>query len=292
MIPFQLHRRIPLIRRPFYQRDKAIAERDAALAELNKAATDTLSIAAERDALLEERSTLEENLAEAARRDPLPPYDFDNDGMKLWDKNLKSLSDPRFVAAYQASANSAVPIQFRAYVCCWAAAQAAKLEGDFVECGVNEGWLSLTICRYLDFNSLKKSFYLFDTYNGIPQEQITEREAYRAALHHYPDCFEKVKNSFSEFTNAKLVRGKIPDTLNNVAIDKVSYLSIDMNIEKPERAAIEFFWPKMPIGGIVVLDDYAFGGYEAQHDSMDEFASKVGATILTLPTGQGLIIKA
>ncbi len=32
MIPFQLHRRIPLLRRPFYQRDQARTERDAALA--------------------------------------------------------------------------------------------------------------------------------------------------------------------------------------------------------------------------------------------------------------------
>jgi hypothetical protein len=35
MIPFQLHRRIPLVRRPFYQRDKATAERDALRAELD-----------------------------------------------------------------------------------------------------------------------------------------------------------------------------------------------------------------------------------------------------------------
>lgn len=222
---------------------------------------------------------------------PLVPLDFDADGMKLSDKNLKALSDPRFVQAYQRSVDPVVPIQFRAHVCCWAASQAAKLPGDFVECGVNEGWLSLTICRYLDFNSLGKSFYLFDTFSGIPAEQITESEAARAALHHYPDCFEKAKCSFSEFPRARLVRGKIPDTLDNVPIEQVCYLSIDMNIEKPERDAIEFFWPKLVSGGIVVLDDYAFGGYEKQHDSMDQFAAKVGANILTLPTGQGLIVK-
>jgi hypothetical protein len=32
MIPFQLHRRIPLLRRPFYQRDQAIKQRDQAIA--------------------------------------------------------------------------------------------------------------------------------------------------------------------------------------------------------------------------------------------------------------------
>ncbi len=35
MIPFQIYRRVPLLRRPFYQRDKAIAERDYAIAELD-----------------------------------------------------------------------------------------------------------------------------------------------------------------------------------------------------------------------------------------------------------------
>lgn len=37
MIPFALHRHIPLLRRPFYQRDQAIAERDEALAALRDA---------------------------------------------------------------------------------------------------------------------------------------------------------------------------------------------------------------------------------------------------------------
>jgi O-methyltransferase len=235
------------------------------------------------------RSAIAERETRDARRHPL---NYEGDGMLLWDKNLKSLSDPIFVDAYNRSSHPDVPIQFRAYVCCWAARQAAKLDGDFVECGVNEGWLSLTICHYLDFNALAKSFYLFDTYQGIPKEQIAESEAVRAALHHYPDCYELAKERFAEFPRAKLVRGKVPDTLNNVAIDRVSYLSIDMNIEKPERAAIEFFWPKLVVGGVVVLDDYAFGGYEKQHDSMDQFAAKVGVTILTLPTGQGLIFKS
>jgi hypothetical protein len=34
MIPFQLHRRIPLVRRPFHQRDQAVAERNALKSEL------------------------------------------------------------------------------------------------------------------------------------------------------------------------------------------------------------------------------------------------------------------
>jgi SAM-dependent methyltransferase len=44
MIPFQLHRRIPLVRRPFFQRDQAIEQRDGLARERDRAL-------AERDAL-------------------------------------------------------------------------------------------------------------------------------------------------------------------------------------------------------------------------------------------------
>ena len=220
-----------------------------------------------------------------------PPADYHADGMRLYDKNLKSLRDPRFTDSYAKGALDAPPIEYRAYVCCWAAQQALKVPGDFVECGVNLGWLSVTICHYLDFAKVDRSFYLFDTYEGIPAEQIAPDERARAALHNYSECYETARDRFAPFPNAKLVRGRIPDSLSDVSINKVAYLSIDMNIEKPERAAIEFFWPKVSSGGIVVLDDYGFGGYEAQHNSMDEFAAKVGVSILTLPTGQGMIVK-
>jgi len=265
-----LLRRIPYLRRPYFQRDEALRQRDAALTAL-------------RDATRAPQMA-QVNSVYAA------------DDMILRDKNLAALAEPRFREAYAAAA-PALRIDFRAYVCCWAAKRAARLPGDFVECGVNEGWMSLTICNYLDFNKLAKSFYLFDTYCGIPLEQITDRERAEsgerllAMQHHYVECYERTKAKFAPYPRAVLVRGRIPETLTLPPIERVAYLHIDMNIAVPERAAIEFFWPKLVPGGVVVLDDYAFSSYEAQHDTMDEFAASIGTDVLTLPTGQGLIIK-
>src|SRR5262249_37785130 len=106
-----------------------------------------------------------------------------------------------------------------------------------------------------------------------------------------PECYEMVSRNFAPFPRAVLVQGKVPDTLSSVAIDKVAYLSIDMNIAYPERKAIEHFWPKLSSGACVVLDDYGWRGYEAQRDTMDDFGRAVGVEILMLPTGQGLVIK-
>jgi SAM-dependent methyltransferase len=63
VIPFQLHRRIPFVRRPFYQRDQAMAERDRAAVALQ-------ATASERDKLSQENSDLRVKLATVTRQLP------------------------------------------------------------------------------------------------------------------------------------------------------------------------------------------------------------------------------
>jgi len=64
-----------------------------------------------------------------------------------------------------------------------------------------------------------------------------------------------------------------------------------MNFVEPEKAALEFFWPKMTKGGIVVFDDYGWKQYRIQKESHDRWAIMNGVEILLLPTGQGLLVK-
>ena len=153
---------------------------------------------------------------------------------------------------------------------------------------------SLAICHYLDFNSLGKKFYLFDTCRGLPHEQMSDWE--RKLRHDqnervYPECYELAKKNFAPYPNAVLVRGKIPDTLGSVEIDKVAYLSIDMNLAYPEKCALEFFWPKLVAGAVIVFDDYAWANCYEQKAVHDAFAASQNTKILTLPTGQGLLVK-
>jgi FkbM family methyltransferase len=70
LIPFQLHRRIPFIRRPFWQRDRAITERDETLAALSEAATILEATRRERDCLRAEITGLSLNRDQPF---PLPP---------------------------------------------------------------------------------------------------------------------------------------------------------------------------------------------------------------------------
>ena len=82
-----------------------------------------------------------------------------------------------------------------------------------------------------------------------------------------------------------------PKSLENADIQKVAYLSVDLNNSLAERGVIERLWPKMATGGMVLLDDYGSRGFTPQHDMWNEFARSVNRRIMTIPTAQGLLIK-
>jgi hypothetical protein len=209
--------------------------------------------------------------------------------------NADALREPRFREAYRlgraTDSWSGFEVEWRAYVLCWAAAHGARLEGDFVECGVNRGGYSRAVMHYVDFNALPgRKFYLLDTYCGFPAEH--RAAAASCDLENYRECYEAVKATFAPFPGAVVVRGKVPDTLAEVKADKVCYLSIDMNCAEPEIAAAEFFWDRLVSGAAVVLDDYGAGEwYLRQKEAFDRFARQRGVEVLSLPTGQGLILK-
>jgi O-methyltransferase len=229
------------------------------------------------------------------------------DGMCNYYKNMDWIRDPEFVRAYAKGMNSGhkmgrpkgsendIHIEWRVHMILWAAQQAMHFEGDFVECGVNTGILSLAVCDYLNFDKLgDRKFWLFDTFRGIPEDQASASEmahAIGANETSYEECYELVVRNFAPYPNARLVRGKVPESFANVDIQRVAYLSIDMNIAKPEVAAMEFFWDKLVKGAPVVFDDYGWAHCGEQYEALNAFARSRGVKIATLPTGQGLLIK-
>ena len=207
------------------------------------------------------------------------------------------LDDERFMSAYAVGRSTGSwpggELHWRAHVICWAAARGASLEGDFVECGVNRGGLAITAMKCVAFERLGKRFFLLDTFEGLVAEQLAPEER-RLGLRGggYEPCYESVLKTFAPYGAAvKIVKGKVPDTLEQVDSKRIAFLSIDMNAKEPELAAVEYFWDRLSSGAVVVLDDYGWRKHTAQRLAFDEFARVKGVPLLALPTGQGLILK-
>src|SRR5262249_16984200 len=129
------------------------------------------------------------------------------------------LKDPRFLAAYargvEASHGVDPGIHWRVHVALWAGATAVRLPGDFVECGVNAGFVSSAIMHRLDWKNIPKRFYLIDTFCGPIKAQYSseEIEAGRVTLAEktmasggYVTDTERVRKNYAEWPNATVIQ--------------------------------------------------------------------------------------
>lgn len=184
-------------------------------------------------------------------------------------------------------------IDWRLHTILWAAKHCSNLEGDFVECGVNQAFFMRAIVDYIDFNNLDKKIFLLDTYEGIPLDTVMEGEDNgHIKDNFFPGTYEGVKHSFRNYKNVEIIKGIIPDTLPLVKTDKIAFMSIDLNNAKPEIDSMRYFWDRVVKGGIIILDDYAYSkDYKFQREEWDKLSHEMNFTILTLATGQGMIIK-
>jgi len=228
---------------------------------------------------------------------PASARTYNQDGLMTM-HDCSFIEEPRFANAYRDAIQTGswsgpwgqAQIHWRAHVLCWAGQIAQRLQGDFVECGVDHGGTAMLLLKYLDFDNSSRRMYLYDTFCGLDPTLSSEKElANYTGI--YRDCYDEVRQRFESFSNVIVCRGSIPASLSKTAPEQVAFLHIDLNAANPERAAIEFFWDRLTPGAMIVLDDYCWVACHAQKLSMDEFAKSVDCPILSLPTGQGLLQK-
>jgi Macrocin-O-methyltransferase (TylF) len=224
------------------------------------------------------------------------PRAYNQDG--LWTvHNHDFMTESRFAKAYERGclADSDHRIHWRVHVAIWSAVTALRLPGDFVECGVNKGFLSSAIMEYTHWNTLNKTFYLLDTFAGLnprysSDAEMKNHEVFMEKSYYTTDASAVVRN-FSEWQNVRIIQGTVPETLPQITSQAIAYLHLDMNCAEPELAAIEFLWERLVPGAMVLFDDYAYSGYEAQKHALDNFVNRHGLLIASLPTGQGLLVR-
>ena len=62
---------------------------------------------------------------------------------------------------------------------------------------------------------------------------------------------------------------------------KVSLINLDINLYAPTKIALEYFWPKLVRGGILMLDDY--GLVQGETQAVDEYFADKDVKIEKLP---------
>jgi O-methyltransferase len=131
------------------------------------------------------------------------------------------------------------------------ASHCLTLEGDFWECGV---WRGGSAAAIKDVIGDTKNLYLFDSFEGLPDP--CEHDNHHVKGDFKEVEFQDVSSYFSQFNNVKIVKGWIPETFKGFEDHMICFCHIDLDMYQSYKDTLNFVWPRLVKGGILVFDDY------------------------------------
>jgi len=224
---------------------------------------------------------------------------FSGDSMILCGRTMGFLQDQRFMSSFRDSLaryeNAAAKPQleqliWRKHVLSTTAKNCLALDGDFIECGVEYGFGVDVVSRYVDFGDVQKQWWLYDTFSGVPSEQIDPGTTPNPQIA-YDKQYEAVVQKFSHLENVRVLKGSLPDAFDQGMPAKIAFLHIDMNNAYAEVATLIQLIDRVALGGHIILDDFGWTAFSRQHTSETALFDQLGLAITELPTGQGLVVK-
>ena len=161
---------------------------------------------------------------------------------------------------------------------------------NFVECGVASG-----MSAYFAFAELKDksyTFHLYDSWEIMKSEYLYDTEKEHIGKYDGQSIQNTKKNLEQYSDKIKYHVGYIPKTLDNSAPNEISYLHIDVNSAKTTNEILEFFYPRLVSGGLILFDDYGWTAYNETRKTIDKFLHVKNGILFISPTGQGIFYKS
>lgn len=134
-------------------------------------------------------------------------------------------------------------------------ARRKRLNGNVAEAGVFQGDFAALINKYFP----DKKLYLFDTFTGFDARDIALEEDYEKDPHrgdHFNQTsIDLVLSKMTNPENCIVKQGYVPDTFKEIE-DKFCFVNLDMDLYQPTLRALEWFWPRIVKGGVILIHDY------------------------------------
>lgn len=165
-----------------------------------------------------------------------------------------------------------------------------NLTGEIVECGVFKG---TSLINFIMFREILnhygyKKVIGFDIFDKFPETNFKEDKEMRnkfieeagdssISVDQLSDVLEKKGIN----RNVELVEGNIINTIPRYLIDnpqlKISLLNLDVDIYEPSKTVLEYLYPRIVRGGILILDDY--GVFPGETKAVDDYFKDKNVTI-------------
>lgn len=173
------------------------------------------------------------------------------------------------------------------------------LEGCVAECGCYRGLSSFLLCSCLRRHDARfdgAGYEIYDSFCGLsdPQpEDALSSDSDEIVVHslrarNFAFPLEEVQRALAAFPGIGYGVGWIPGAFPNDE-RRYRFVHVDVDLYQPTRASLEYFWPRLVRGGVMVCDDYNWGGARR---AVEEFSAASSSRFSVTPNNQAVFTKA
>jgi len=163
----------------------------------------------------------------------------------------------------------------------------ARLPGVMAEAGVYRGGSAKLLCKVKGDTPL----YLFDTFEGMPEVDKSIDPGFGAGQ--FPASLELVQAYLKAFSNVHFYKGYFPASALGQDPERQRYrfVHLDLDLYRSTYDALDFFYPRMVQGGIIVSHDYNQVHAPGVKKAFDEFFAGKTEPVIPLWETQCAMVK-
>ena len=158
------------------------------------------------------------------------------------------------------------------------------VDGDFAELGVYRGNSAALLAHYARENN--RSVFLFDTFEGFNAADMAGIDANKKQ--EFTDTsLDLVRQNIGN-ESVTFVKGHFPRTVTeDIADRKFAVVHLDCDLHDPIKAGLEFFYPRLSAGGLIIVHDYAGVYWDGVKIAVDEYVRQIGQCVIVIPDKSG-----
>lgn len=155
------------------------------------------------------------------------------------------------------------------------------ISGAVAELGVFQG----DTAKRLNFHFKDKRLYLFDTFEGYASINLKDKKAKALGQGHLSNTsLELVAAKMPFLEQVVFKKGLFPATAEGLENERFCLVNLDPDLFEPVKAGLEFFYPRLERGGILIISGY-FSPHTGPKLATDEFIKKHGLSLTPLGFG-------
>lgn len=149
-----------------------------------------------------------------------------------------------------------------------------NVPGDVAEVGVYRGDFAAMINGA--FRS--RTLHLFDTFTGFPVQDVQieqENGLSRAKTGDFSETDQEMVIGKTIYPERLVVhKGYFPETFSPCENTAFAFVSLDVDLYAPTKAALTLFWPRMSPGGCIMVHDYNSTQFSGAGKAVREFCEQ------------------